>query len=158
KSCALAGILLEMAGVAERGRGKSLAEETLRSGRALSKFKEIIEAQGGNPDITSDEIKIGKYTYDAIAWEDGYVQTVNNVAVTQICRIAGAPKDKGAGMIIWQKMGSQIKKGDKLYTIYAESSVKLERARALAQRLNPVPIGGMLLKKIPDYSYFGMTQ
>lgn len=153
KSCALAGILLEMAGVAERGRGKYIAEETLRSGKALSKFKEIIEAQGGNPDITSDDIEIGKYTYDGIAWEDGYVQMVNNAAVTQICRTAGAPRDKGAGMMIWQKMGSQVKKGDKLYTIYAESSVKLERAKALAQKLNPVPIGGMLLRRIPDYSY-----
>ncbi|MBO3840184.1 MAG: AMP phosphorylase [Thermoproteota archaeon] len=155
KSCALAGILLEMAGVAERGRGKYIAEETLRSGKALSKFKEIVEAQDGNPDVTSDDIEVGKYTYDGIAWEDGYVQMVNNAAVTQICRTAGAPKDKGAGMIIWQKMGSQVKKGDKLYTIYAESSFKLERAKALAQKLNPVPIGGMLLRKIPDYSYFG---
>ena len=157
KSCALAGILLEMAGVAERGKGKHLAEETLKSGKALSKFKEIIEAQGGNPDITSDDIEIGKYAYDAFTPEDGYVQMVNNDAVAQICRTAGAPKDKGAGMIIWQKMGSQVKKGDKLYTIYAESSVKLEWARNLAQKLNPVPIGGMLLKRIPDYAYLGMS-
>jgi AMP phosphorylase len=155
KSCALAGILLEMAGVVERGSGRMLAEETLKSGRALSKFKEIIEAQGGNPDVASESIEIGKYTYDATAWEDGYVQTVNNAAVVQICRTAGAPKDKGAGMIIWEKMGSQVKKGDKLYTIYAESSIKLERARALAQKLVPVPIGGMLLRRIPDYSYAG---
>jgi len=151
KSCALAGILLEVAGVAERGRGRELAEETLKSGKALAKLKEIIEAQGGDPHITSEDIKIGKYSYDATAWEDGYVQTVSNTAVTQICRTAGAPKDKGAGMIVWQKMGSQVKKGDRLYTLYAESSLKLERAKALAQKLIPVPIGGMLLGKIPDY-------
>lgn len=151
KSCSLAGILLEMAGVAERGRGRELAEETLSSGKALSKFKEIIAAQGGNPEVTSDIVKVGQYSYDATAWEDGYVQVVNNAAVVQICRTAGAPKDKGAGMILWEKLGSQVKKGDRLYTIYAESKVKLERAKALAQRLTPVPIGGMLLGRVPDY-------
>lgn len=151
KSCALAGILLEMAGIVERGKGKDLAEETLRSGKALSKIREIIGSQGGNPDITSEDIEIGKYSFDVTAWEDGYVQIVNNTAVIQICRTAGAPRDKGAGMIIWQKMGSQVKKGDRLFTVYAESSVKLERARALAQKLVPIPIGGMLLWRVPDY-------
>ncbi|MEM2050096.1 MAG: AMP phosphorylase [Thermoproteota archaeon] len=151
KSCVLAGILLEMAGVADRGKGRELAEETLRSGKALSKLKEIIAAQGGNPDVTSDDIRVGKYTYDFTAPEDGYVQMVNNAAVIQICRTAGAPRDKGAGMVVWQKMGSQVKKGDRLFTIYADSMVKLERAKALAQKLTPIPIGGMLLKRVPDY-------
>lgn len=153
KSCALAGILLEMAGVVERSKGKELAEETLRSGKALSKLREIMAAQGGNPGITSDDIKIGKYSYDMTAWEDGYVQMVNNSAVIQICRTAGAPKDKGAGMVLWAKMGSQVKRGDRLYTIYAENDVKLERAKASAQKLVPVPIGGMLLRRIPDYRF-----
>ncbi|MBO3798683.1 MAG: AMP phosphorylase [Thermoproteota archaeon] len=151
KSCVLAGILLEMAGVADRGKGRELAEETLKSGKALSKLKEIIAAQGGNPDVTSDDIRVGKYTYDFTAPEGGYVQMVNNAAVIQICRTAGAPRDKGAGMVVWQKMGSQVKKGDRLFTIYADSMVKLERAKALAQKLTPIPIGGMLLKRVPDY-------
>jgi len=53
--------------------------------------------------------------------------------------------------VIWQKMGSQVKKGDRLFTIYADSTVKLERAKTLAQKLTPIPIGGMLLKRVPDY-------
>ncbi|MCX8183912.1 MAG: thymidine phosphorylase, partial [Crenarchaeota archaeon] len=151
KSCVLAGILLEMAGIVDRGEGRELAEETLRSGKALSKLKEIIAAQGGDAEVASENIKVGRYTYDFTAWEDGYVQMVNNAAVIQICRAAGAPRDKGAGMMIWQKMGSQVKKGDRLFTIYADSMVKLERAKALAQKLIPIPIGGMLLKRVPDY-------
>ncbi|TAN36431.1 MAG: AMP phosphorylase, partial [Candidatus Methanoperedens sp.] len=51
KSTALAGILLEMGGAAARGQGKEMAMETLRSGKAFTKLKEIIEAQGGNPNI-----------------------------------------------------------------------------------------------------------
>ncbi|MGQ9479708.1 MAG: AMP phosphorylase [Thermoproteota archaeon] len=151
KSCTLAGILLEMAGVAERGKGRELAEETLRSGRALSKFREIIEAQGGDPGVTSEDVKIGSYSHDVYTQEDGYVQLVNNTAVIQICRAAGAPKDKGAGMILWAKMGNQVRKGDRLFTIYAENKIKLERAKALAQKLTPVPIGGMLLDRVPSY-------
>ncbi|MFA7036872.1 MAG: AMP phosphorylase, partial [Methanosarcina sp.] len=57
KSAALAGILLEMGGAAPRDQGKELALETLRSGKALEKMKQIIEAQGGDPNIKSDDIQ-----------------------------------------------------------------------------------------------------
>ncbi|MCL2708591.1 MAG: thymidine phosphorylase, partial [Defluviitaleaceae bacterium] len=45
-SVALAGEMLFLAGAAERGDSERLARETLESGRALNKFKEMVEAQG----------------------------------------------------------------------------------------------------------------
>jgi putative thymidine phosphorylase len=42
--------------------GQIVAEEILRSGKALHKFKEIIEAQGGNPDIDINNLKGAKNT------------------------------------------------------------------------------------------------
>ena len=53
KSCEIAGIIFELAGMTGRGLGKPYAAEILHSGRALGKMKEIIEAQGGDPKITS---------------------------------------------------------------------------------------------------------
>ncbi|MFX0206170.1 MAG: thymidine phosphorylase, partial [Candidatus Hodarchaeota archaeon] len=52
KSTGLAGILFEMAGLAARGRGNDYARGLLTSGKAYLKFKQIVEAQGGDPDIT----------------------------------------------------------------------------------------------------------
>lgn len=151
KSCSLAGILLEMVGAAERGKGKAIAEETLKSGKALAKFKEIIKAQGGNPDVTSDQIKVGQFKFDMLALEDGYVEKIDNSAVIQICRMAGAPKDKGAGMLFHKKQGNQVKKGELLYSIYADNEKKLDWAKALAQKMPPVSLGGMVLGRFPDY-------
>lgn len=149
KSAALAGILLEMGGAAPRDRGKDLALETLRSGKALQKMKQIIEAQGGDPNIKSDDIQIGQYTADIVASADGYVMEFDNKWIIEIARLAGAPNDKGAGIAIHKKKGEQVKKGDSILTIYAEKEFKLDTALTTAQRTNPIIVEGMLLKRIP---------
>lgn len=149
KSAALAGILLEMGGAAPRDRGKEVALETLRNGKALEKMKQIIEAQGGDPKITSDDIHIGQYTADIFASADGYVIEFDNKWIIEIARLAGAPHDKGAGVAIHKKMGEQVKKGDSILTIYAEKEFKLDIALTTAQRTNPIVVEGMLLKRIP---------
>jgi AMP phosphorylase len=149
KSAALAGILLEMGGAAPRDQGKKLALETLKSGKALEKMKQIIEAQGGDPAITSNDIKVGQYTADIFASADGYVIEFDNKWIIEIARLAGAPNDKGAGVAIHKKMGEAVKKGDSILTIYAEKEFKLENALTTAQRTNPIIVEGMLLKRIP---------
>jgi AMP phosphorylase len=149
KSAAIAGILLEMGGAAPANRGKEFALETLRNGKALEKMKQIIEAQGGDPNIKSDDIQVGKCTADIFASADGYVIEFDNKWIIEIARLAGAPNDKGAGVAIHKKMGEQVKKGDSILTIYAEKEFKLETALATAQRTNPIVVEGMLLRRIP---------
>jgi len=61
KSTDLAGILLEMGGKAQKGKGQSLAKEILRSGKAYEKMKRIIEVQGGNPELKPKDIKLGSH-------------------------------------------------------------------------------------------------
>ncbi len=50
KTLAISGMLLEMGGVAAKNDGARMASEIVKSGKALKKFKEIIEAQGGDPE------------------------------------------------------------------------------------------------------------
>ena len=149
KSAALAGILLEMGGAAPRDQGKALALETLRNGKALEKMKQIIEAQGGDPNVSSEDIKVGEYTADICASADGYVIEFDNKWIIEIARLAGAPNDKGAGVAIHKKMGEGVKTGDPILTIYAEKKFKLDTALATAQRTNPILVEGMLLRRIP---------
>jgi len=149
KSTSLAGILLEMGGVAQ-GTGKAAAEEILRSGKALQKMKEIIEAQGGNPEISSKTIKIGDKKTDWLSPRGGYATEFDNKRLIEIARAAGAPADKGAGIVIHKKRGEAVKKGETLITIYAEKAWKLENAVKEAQRKEPVIIEGMVLERVPD--------
>jgi len=60
KSLDLAGILLELSGSVKRNHGRSAAEKLLTSGRAKKKMMEIIEAQGGDPNVMPDDIKTGR--------------------------------------------------------------------------------------------------
>jgi AMP phosphorylase len=112
-------------------------------------MKQIIEAQGGDPNIKSDDIQIGQYTADIFASTDGYVMEFDNKWIIEIARLAGAPNDKGAGVAIHKKRGEQVKKGDPILTIYAEKEIKLDNALATAQRTNPIIVEGMLLRRIP---------
>ena len=152
KSTALAGILLEMGFVAQPGQGKDLAKEILASGKALEKVREIIEIQGGNPEIRPEDINVGQHIVALKAPCDGFVTNVSNAEITAIARAAGAPREKGAGVALRWKRGCKVKKNDILFEIYAERASKLNDAYNLALTLNPVTIEGMLLHKVPEYS------
>lgn len=151
KSTALAGILLEMGGVAAKGQGKDIAMETLRSGKALKKLKEIIEAQGGNPNISHTDIKVGEHRGELSAPADGYVIEFDNKRIVEIARMAGAPTDKGAGVWIHRKKGETVKKGEPLITIFADKSWKLTNALKSAEKEYPIIVEGMLLERMQTF-------
>ncbi len=128
KSSQIAGLLLEMAGKVEKGRGYSVALDIVKSGKALKKMREIIAEQGGNPKVTPDEIPVGRYRHLVTAAREGRIQHVDNRMVNNVARAAGAPKDKGAGLILHAEKGDKVKPGDKLFEIVAESEAKLDFA------------------------------
>jgi len=151
KSTALAGILLEMGGVANKGHGKDIAMETLRSGKAFKKLQEIIEAQGGNPNITHTDIKPGEHRGEYLSPADGYVIEFDNKRIVEIARMAGAPTDKGAGVWIHRKKGETVKKGEPLITIFADKSWKLTNALKSAEKEYPIIVEGMLLERVQTF-------
>ncbi len=151
KSAVLAGMLLEMGGAAPKGQGHDLAIETIKDGRALAKLKEIIKAQGGNPDVTHKDIKVGEYTADLLAPANGYIIEFDNKRLIQIARMAGAPNDKGAGVMIHKKHGEPVKKDEPVLTIYAEKENKLQAAFSGARQIPPIVVEGMLLERVPGF-------
>jgi len=150
KATSIAGILLEMVG---NRNGREIALHTLQSGKAEKKMREIIEAQGGDPNVKPEDIGIGDKHFTVYAETDGFVFWINNQALALIGKTAGSPKDKGAGVYVYTKLGTKVKKGDPLFTVYAESSVKLHAVEKILEELNPIAIGSgiqakMLLEKI----------
>jgi AMP phosphorylase len=150
KSTSLAGMLLEMAGKATKGNGQEVAKEILQSGRALKKMKEIIEAQGGDPNIKSEQIELGTHRQSVTAPADGYVTHVSNAAINQIARATGAPSERGAGVVLYPKRGNKVSKGESILDVFAERQTKLEEAYSLIAKLQPITIEGMLLEEIPE--------
>lgn len=150
KSLSLAGIAFEMSGKAARGQGYQMAEEILKSGKALRKLRQIIEIQGGDPGVTSESIKPGQFEFVVNAQQTGYIIELNNRALVSLARIAGAPHDHGAGIMLHAKKGEQVNAGDPIFTIYADRDWRLKMAVEEGRRLMPVIVEGMLLDRIPS--------
>ena len=89
-------------------------------------MKEIIEAQGGNPDVDSETLELGKFTYDIVATKSGKMKVMDLHDVNAICRKLGCPVIDQAGMYIYKKLGSAIKKGDVIATLYANDETSLK--------------------------------
>ncbi len=133
KSVCLAGILLEMGGKARKGEGAKIAYSILKSGAAWRKMQDIIKAQGGNPDISPKDIELGSFTKTARASKDGKVRELNDDALAKMGTLAGAPKDKGAGVYLHVLNGQKVNKGDPLFTIYSNSDYWLAEAGRYAK-------------------------
>ena len=152
KAVSLAGMLFEMVGV-ENGRTK--AEEMLDSGKAEAKIRQIISAQGGNPKITPEDLPVGSEKVEVRSEHAGKVIWLSTDGIVRVAREAGAPKEKGAGMILHAKLGDTVHKDGLLYEIYAERSSKLASALELARQLSPVmltkkPAEKMILDTVPE--------
>jgi AMP phosphorylase len=149
KAILLAGLLVELGGKAPLGTGEEVARELFLSGRAYEKFKEIIAAQGGNPEIKPSDIPLGKYTYTVKSPLEGAVTHIDNTAITLIARACGAPQDKGAGVKLHVKVGYRVNKDDPLLTLYSNSESRLDSAIRLLRENPPIVVEGMLLKILP---------
>jgi AMP phosphorylase len=152
KAVSLASMLLEMVG-AENAR--TIVEDILDSGKAMKKMREIIAAQGGNPTVKPDDLPIGPKSTVVRSGQAGKVLWLSTDEIVRIAREAGAPKEKGAGVILHAKLGETVRKDDVLLEIYAERNSKLTSALELAEQLAPVvlskkPKEEMILDLIPE--------
>jgi len=148
KSSELAGILFELAGIAQPGQGAALAADYIVKGKTKAKMEEIIGVQGGNATVTGEDVVVGEFTSDTLAPKDGYIVKLSNSAIKRIAKAAGAPRHKEAGIYLHKKIGDFCKKDEKLMTIYSNSEGRLTEALNLAMNLNPYLLEGMIIKRI----------
>jgi len=120
--------------------GYRKAKEILESGKAYAKMAEIIKAQGGK-EIAAEDIKIGKFSHDYTSSRKGIVKDIDNLAISRIARIAGAPHDKGAGLYLYKHVGDKVRKGERLFTIYSESKHELRFAAEFAKQNKGFVVG-----------------
>jgi AMP phosphorylase len=152
KAISLASMLFGMVGV-ENPRG--MAEDIVDSGKAERKFRQIIEAQGGNPSIKPDDIPVGPKHAAVHSEQAGKVLYLSTDSIVRVARLAGAPKEKGAGVVLHAKLGESVRKDGVLFEVYAEKASKLEAALELANQLKPIVLSSkpeekMVLDTIPE--------
>ncbi|MFP8956929.1 AMP phosphorylase [Natrialbaceae archaeon A-CW3] len=134
KSLRLASILLDHCGVDASATG------ILESGRALDRFRRIVDAQGGDSSIESTDLEPGAEFATIEADRSGLVTSIDDGQLCSLARRAGAPRDARAGLEIHRTTGANVEAGDTLYTIYAETTHKLTEATRLAGHLEPIRV------------------
>ncbi len=141
KSIHLAGELLELSGRAKKGKGAKMAWEALASGAAWQKMQEIIKLQGGKPDIDPNDIVIAAHKKYYTAGKSGRITFTDNKAINTVARILGAPRDKLAGIYLNKEYDDHVKKGERLFTLYARTQERLKLADTALKKMKIFKIG-----------------
>ncbi len=118
----LAGEGLEATGLA-----KSQARDVLESGRALSKFRQFVEAQGGDPKVVDNPglLELAPEVFELKAETAGYVTALNALNVGQAVLLLGGGRqvkgeaiDLGVGVMLEKKPGDKVSLGETLVRVY----------------------------------------
>ncbi len=137
KALQLAGRVIEFDPDVRGGQGYAIARDILDSGRAFNKMNAIIKAQGAKP----IDLHPGKLCHQVRARQDGFITHIDNFQMAKIARIAGAPMDKKAGVLLHKKLAEPVSNGDVLYCIYAEFPADFKFAKNLSRQNTGYSIG-----------------
>lgn len=143
---ALGAEMLILAGAASKPADAwRMMRDAIGSGRALQKFAEIIEAQGGNPRIIENQDLLASAPLRAefVSLRDGFVAEVAPRAVGYgIIALRGGRRtmedkvDPSVGFVITAKPGDRVRRGQTLATIHALDDDGLrEGKRALIEAI-----------------------
>ena len=129
RAATLAGVILEIGGVARTGTGYDLAIATLTSGMAWRKFAAICQAQGGmRVPPTAAHVR------PLPAPHAGRISRIDNRKLAQLAKLAGAPEAKAAGVRMDVRLGDHVDKGQPLLHLHAETTGELAYALDYAAR------------------------
>ena len=116
--------------------------EALTSGKALGKLKEMIKAQGGDERFVDDTSLFPKaaYSLDVLSEKEGRFYGINaeQVGVASLILGAGRVKkeddiDHAAGIFFHKKRG-EIKKGERICTLYSNNKESLKVAEEVIEK------------------------
>lgn len=121
-------------------------QEALQNGTAYEKFLELVEAQGGDVDRLDDPSSLlSKNTIEVLSEKEGYIVDINALDIGKAAMRLGAGRetkedtiDLDVGLDLHKKIGSYVKKGESLATLYVREK-GIEEAKLLI--LNAITIG-----------------
>jgi pyrimidine-nucleoside phosphorylase len=133
----LGGWMLHLAGKARTPRdGEKKLEEIRLSGAGFERFKKIVAAQGGDPELL-DSLPEAPLRAEVRAWKSGYIGRLDARVTGQAAVRLGAGRataedklDYGAGLILEKKVGAKVAKGEVLAVLLASDARRLEDGRA----------------------------
>jgi len=137
--------------------GHALVERSLADGSAFAKFRQLVQAQGGDVSYVDnpDTFPRARLVQTVDAPRSGYVERVQAKIVGEASVALGAgrakktdPVDHAVGFVIHHKVGDKVRAGEPLFTVHANDQKKLEEAAAsvlAAHEIDDFPVPPMPL-------------
>ncbi len=151
-SLTLAATMILIGGVEQSlAAARKKAEQTIIDGTAIRKFEKVCRAHGG--DLSA--LPTARFKHEVIATETGFLGSLNSEEIgnSAILLRAGRKQvsdqiDPAAGIQIHKSLGDEVKKGEPLFTLFAEHKKLFEdcekrllgSARITAQRPTLKPL------------------
>lgn len=135
---------------------RNLITESIQERKALKKFAEFIENQGGNREeiLHPDMLPKARYVIPVLAEEEGCIERILAQNIGIACMTLGGGRenkestiDHGVGIILTKKISDTVKKGETLALIHANSKEKAVLASNLVK--NAYQIAKEPAKKAP---------
>ena len=135
---------------------RNLITESIQERKALKKFAEFIENQGGNREeiLHPDMLPKARYVIPVLAEEEGCIERILAQDIGIACMTLGGGRenkestiDHGVGIILTKKISDTVKKGETLALIHANSKEKAVLASGLVK--NAYQIAKEPAKKAP---------
>ncbi len=133
-----AGTMLAMGGLtSDDALGKKMAVQALESGMAISRFRDLVQAQGGDVRYVDEPERFpkAKWISEVKSPKSGYLSEINaRDAGETTVQLGGGraqkgdPIDHAVGVVVEHKVGDALKEGDHLFTIHANDEEKLKMA------------------------------
>lgn len=136
--------------------GKYRLEGILKEGAAFNKFKEMITAQGGNPEVIDrpELLPLAKHCNKIKADISGYIQKIDSRLIGESAMLLGAGREKkeseidlSVGIVLKKKVGSKVNINEDLAEVHYNDSKKLKEAKN--KLFSSFVIGDKKPKKLP---------
>lgn len=136
----LGSLMLELAGVAKKEKAFVMMENAIKDGSGIAKLKEMVIAQGGNPDVIENPslLPTAKNTIELKSKTAGYINSMDTKSLGRAASLLGAGReeitdtiDHAVGYVMECELGDNIKVGDTLCVIHYNDDANLSDAMDL---------------------------
>jgi len=137
----MAGWMQYLGGVAKTvSEGKQQSAQLISSGKALEKFRQMVELQGGDCRIVDDAKRLPQapHTMQVTSSRAGWLNAMQCEQIGTACVILGGGRerkedlvDPAVGIVLHKKVGDRIDAREPIATLYYKAEAKAARARQL---------------------------
>lgn len=152
----LGSVMLELAGKGDAAHCRALVEEALHAGTALQKFRDMVEAQGGNPEVADkpDLLPTASIREPYRAKATGIIQRIISDQLGMASMILGAGRrtkeesiDPASGIVLMKKPGETVCEGEPIAMMHTADRQKLADASSLLDEA--IQIGANAVHAVP---------